>query len=201
MVRDYELGLVINPDLSEEQIEAVIVRIGQTVEAREGTVVRLDRWGRRRLAYPIERHRDGYYAYLDLRLETSAVREIERVVLVQEDIMRHLIMVIDPRMQEERKRRQEQETARQAAMAQRQADMAASAAASAQMHANAQAHANAQQALHQAATVTATETPATPTEEAPLSPPVVPVAEAEPTPAPTDKQEDIATATPALPTE
>lgn len=201
MVRDYELGLVINPDLSEEQIEAVIVRIGQTVEAREGTVVRLDRWGRRRLAYPIERHRDGYYAYLDLRMDTSAVREVERVVLVQEDIMRHLIMVIDPRMQEERKRRQEQEAARQAAMAQRQADMAAQAAANAQMHADRQAANAAAAEAHQAAPVATLATPAAPAEEAPLSPPVVPLAEAEPTPAPTDKQEDIATAKPALPTE
>lgn len=131
MVRDYELGLVINPDLSEEQIEAQLIRIGQAVETRGGEVKKVDRWGRRKMSYAIDRHRDGYYTYLDLRLDSNAVRDVERVVRVQEDILRHLMIVLDPRTLAERRRRQEQEAARvalQAQQAQARAEAAAAAA-------------------------------------------------------------------------
>jgi small subunit ribosomal protein S6 len=105
MVREYELGLVINPDLSDEQTEAQIVRIGQLIESHRGEISRLDRWGRRRLAYPVQRHREGYYAFLTFTVEGEAVREIERFLQVQEEIMRHLIVFLDPRTKAERQRR------------------------------------------------------------------------------------------------
>jgi len=135
MIRHYELGLVINPDLAEDQIEAQVLRVGQAIETRNGQITHLDKWGRRRMSYPIDRHRDGYYAFIDMDLDTTAVREVENLLRVQENVMRHLITMIDPRTIEERRRRHEQEANRAAAAAamaaQRAADVAAAQAAQA----------------------------------------------------------------------
>ena len=117
MIREYELGLVIDPSLTDEQLENQIVRIGQSIEGQGGQIVKLDRWGRRRLAYPISRHREGYYAFINMRMDSRAVREVEGFLAVQESIMRHLMAYIDPRMQAERKRREQAEAARIAAQA------------------------------------------------------------------------------------
>lgn len=147
MIREYELGLVINPDLNDEQLEAQLLRIGQVVESNGGEVTKLDRWGRRRLSYSIDRHREGYYAFMDLRLESLAVREVEGVLRVQEGIMRHLITWRDPRAQAERRRREIEEAARAAAQAARvEAEDRARAAQAA--HAEAQAQAQAAHAAH-----------------------------------------------------
>jgi len=126
MVRDYELGLVISPELNDEQLEAQILRIGQSIETRGGEIVKLDRWGRRRLAYPIEHHRDGYYLYIEFKIDSLSLRDVERTILVQENVLRHMITYRDPKAQAERKRREQEAAARlaanQAALAQQQAN-------------------------------------------------------------------------------
>ena len=64
--RDYELGIVLAPETPDEQARAIVERITNTVTAQGGVVVRINAWGRRRLAYPIEHHRDGLYYFFDL---------------------------------------------------------------------------------------------------------------------------------------
>jgi small subunit ribosomal protein S6 len=143
MIRHYELGMVINPDLSDEQLEAQIVRVGQVIETRGGTIAHLDRWGRRRMAYPINRHRDGYYVFYDMELDSTVVGEVDRFLLVQENLLRYLLTMVDPRALAERQRRRDLEAARiataQANAAQRAADQAAQAQAAAEAQANAAA--------------------------------------------------------------
>src|SRR5271165_2085411 len=68
MARDYELGIVVNPDVGDEQARAIVERITHVVATLEGQVVRVNAVGRRRLAYPIDHHRDGLYFYFDLML-------------------------------------------------------------------------------------------------------------------------------------
>jgi small subunit ribosomal protein S6 len=117
MIREYELGLVIDPDMGDEQLEAQILRIGQNIESRGGEITRLDKWGRRRLAYPIARHRDGYYAFMEFRIESRALLDLEAFVRVQEPIMRHLVTYRDPRAQAERRAREQRIVAQAAAQA------------------------------------------------------------------------------------
>ncbi len=132
MKRQYELGLVLNPDLNEEQMDTVLERIGQIIEHQEGEIVHLDRWGRRRMAYAIERHREGYYVFIELRMESEAVHEVEQFVHLQEAVMRYLLIAIDPRALEERKRRKDQDAARLAMRAAQIAEAANAAAAQAE---------------------------------------------------------------------
>ena len=108
--RDYELGIVLAPETLDEQARAIVERITNAVTAQGGVVVRINAWGRRRLAYPIEHYRDGLYYFFDLQLPPTSVVEIERLIGVNEDIIRHLMKARDPRViGDERKRAAEAE--------------------------------------------------------------------------------------------
>ena len=107
MSRDYELGLIINPEVSEEETDTVLERVRQIVANYGGQIVRENRWGRRRLAYPIERHRDGFYVFIDMILTPETVSELERTLKVSETVLRHMIKKRDPKaVQKEREERE-----------------------------------------------------------------------------------------------
>ena len=132
LARDYELGIIVNPDVGDEQTRAIVDRITQTIAANEGQVVRVNAQGRRRLAYPIEHHRDGMYFYFDMVLPPQAVTELERTLRVNEDVIRHLVLVRDPRavaQQRQRDAEADAEAAQAAALAATQAAQAARPAA------------------------------------------------------------------------
>lgn len=96
-MRDYELGIVVSPEASEEQTKAILDRMTQIVQTNGGQVVKVNAWGRRRLAYPIERHRDGLYFFLDLSLTPQTVVELDRSLKVTEEVIRHLLVKRDPK--------------------------------------------------------------------------------------------------------
>jgi len=127
--RDYELGFILNPEVSEEQTRAILERIDQIVKNYDGQVVKVNQWGRRRMAYPIEHHRDGYYVFIDMILTPETVLELDRNLKVSEEVLRHIVKRRDPKaVQKEREEREERE-ARAAAAAQAQASAASSGAA------------------------------------------------------------------------
>jgi small subunit ribosomal protein S6 len=129
--RDYELGLIINPDVGEEQARAIVERVSQSIINNGGQVVRVNAWGRRRMMYPIQHHRDGLYFFFDLIMPTVAVVEIERGLRVNEDVIRHLMKVRDPKaVAQQRQRALEDDRAAEEARA--RAVAAAAAAAEAQ---------------------------------------------------------------------
>lgn len=127
MRRDYELGFILNPEVSEEQSNAILERIQQIVNNHDGQVVRINQWGRRRLAYPIQHQRDGFYVFFDMILTPETVSELDRTLKVTEEVLRHLIIRRDPRVaQKEREEREEREAraAAQAAQAQSEPEAA-----------------------------------------------------------------------------
>lgn len=113
MRRDYELGIILNPEVSEEQARAILERVDQVVTSHDGQVMRVNQWGRRRLAYPIEHHRDGLYMFIDMALTPETVFELDRTLKVSEEVLRHLIKRRDPKtVQKEREARAASEAAR-----------------------------------------------------------------------------------------
>ena len=107
MTRDYELGIILNPEVSEEQARAILERVDSIVTNHDGEVVRVNQWGRRRLAYPIEHHRDGLYVFIDMILTPETVFELDRTLKVSEEVLRHLIKRRDPKtVQKEREERE-----------------------------------------------------------------------------------------------
>ncbi|HEY7350580.1 MAG TPA: 30S ribosomal protein S6 [Ktedonobacterales bacterium] len=96
-MRDYELGIVVSPEASEEQTKGILDRVTHIVQTNGGQVVKVHPWGRRRLAFPIERHREGLYFFLDLSLTPQTVLDIDRNLKVTEEVIRHMMVRRDPR--------------------------------------------------------------------------------------------------------
>ena len=123
MSRDYELALIINPEVSEEETRAILDRVEQIVATYGGQVVRVNQWGRRRLAYPIERQRDGFYVFIDMILTPETVIELERTLKVSETVLRHMMKRRDSKVVQ--KEREEREARAAAAAANAAAAIAA----------------------------------------------------------------------------
>lgn len=91
-LRSYEAAVVLRADLSDEQIEAYIARLQGIVTGRGGELGDPDRWGRRRLAYEIERQRDGYYVILPFKAPPDAPEELRRVMRLSEEVLRFMVV-------------------------------------------------------------------------------------------------------------
>jgi small subunit ribosomal protein S6 len=94
-VRDYELMVVLSPDLDEDGVNATTERVGTQISSRGGEVVDVQKWGRRRLAYPIAKHRDGFYTVSKLKLNPEATVPLERSLTLNESVIRHLLVRLD----------------------------------------------------------------------------------------------------------
>lgn len=93
VMRPYEAVVVLTPTLeSEEAYESVIVRLQKVITDGGGVVRAVERWGRRRLAYPIERQHDGYYVLLQFDSEPAVTKELDRVLRITDAVLRHLVV-------------------------------------------------------------------------------------------------------------
>jgi len=92
---EYELVVVLAPDLPEDGVTAGMERVQQAITSRGGEIVEVSSWGRRRLAYPIKRHLEGTYFLTQLKLDPGQVVEIENNLRISEEVIRHLIVRTD----------------------------------------------------------------------------------------------------------
>jgi small subunit ribosomal protein S6 len=90
-MRRYELMLVLRPDVADDRAQAVIDRTTRGIVASGGQIAKVVPWGRRRLAYPIDRHRDGSYHIVLFEAPGDAIAEMERTLLITEEVLRHLV--------------------------------------------------------------------------------------------------------------
>lgn len=94
-MRSYELMLIARPDLDEEGQKAVVEKAKSVITGQGGTIEKEDIWGKRRLAYEIKRHKDGFYAVVNFKGEPAAEQELDRVLKLSDDVIRHLIVRLD----------------------------------------------------------------------------------------------------------
>jgi small subunit ribosomal protein S6 len=83
--------LIIRPDAPDEKAAAVIDRTTRYVVAEGGSIVKVAPWGRRRLAYPIDRHREGSYHIVVFEAPAEAIAELERSLQITEEVLRYLV--------------------------------------------------------------------------------------------------------------
>jgi small subunit ribosomal protein S6 len=93
--------LLIRPDLEDDQLQAAVERVTRAIVNAGGSLSKISPWGKRRLAYPIQHHRDASYFLIHFDIEPAAVRDIERGLLISEEILRHLVVVLEPRQRRE----------------------------------------------------------------------------------------------------
>lgn len=91
-MREYELVVVLSPDITEEDAPAAMDRVTNAVSSRGGDVVETRQWGRRRLAYPIGRHTEGNYLVHQIRLDPARAHELESQFKISEEVLRHLLV-------------------------------------------------------------------------------------------------------------
>jgi len=90
-LRPYELVVVLHPDL-EIDVDAPVSKIEKLVDAAGGKVIKRDNWGKKRLAYRINKQDYAVYVYFELSMDPSKVRQLENNVLLTEEVMRHLLV-------------------------------------------------------------------------------------------------------------
>jgi small subunit ribosomal protein S6 len=90
-MRRYELMLVIRPDVADDKSQAVIDRVTRQITAGGGQIVKVAPWGRRRLAYPIDRFREGSYHIVLFAAPAGLLTELEHSLLITEEVIRHLL--------------------------------------------------------------------------------------------------------------
>jgi small subunit ribosomal protein S6 len=90
-MRRYELMLVIRPDVADDRSQAVIDRTTRQITASGGQIIKVAPWGRRRLAYPIDRHREGSYHIILFAAPPDALVELEHSLHITEEVLRHLV--------------------------------------------------------------------------------------------------------------
>lgn len=91
-MRNYELLYILPADVDESRTDAVITRIRSVVEAAAGTIDNVDEWGRRRLAYELDGHRDGHYTLVEFTAAPDSVAELERILRLDQGVLRHLLV-------------------------------------------------------------------------------------------------------------
>ncbi len=91
-MRKYECVMVLHPGVSEADTEAILDRFRATVAKHEGEVTQHDHWGRRELAYPIEKQTNGDYHLLQFTANNTFVIEADRDLRLDEHVLRHLIV-------------------------------------------------------------------------------------------------------------
>ncbi len=91
----YELAIIFNPTLDEETLKAEFDKVVGYITRFGGTVDKVDDWGKRRLAYPINKVNEGFYSFINFSSEGSAPAEIEQRLRILENVLRFLVIRLD----------------------------------------------------------------------------------------------------------
>ena len=94
-MRTYEVVLIVNPELDENSFKEVIEKVQGWITAAGGSLVKLDIWGKRRLTYIINKHRDGQYALITAEFAPAYAAELDRLLRFLEPVIRFMITVVE----------------------------------------------------------------------------------------------------------
>ncbi len=94
-MRNYETLYVLHPSLEEEQFNDLVTKFSDLVVKAGGEVVKIDRWGKRRLAYEVKKLREGYYVLMHFNGAASVAKELERVFKITDEVIRQLIVRLE----------------------------------------------------------------------------------------------------------
>ena len=92
-VKKYEVMFIAKP-LEEAEVTPIVEFISNLLTKNGAKIEKVDLWGKRRLAYPVKKQNDGYYVLINFEIEPDAIFEIDRVIKIREEILRHLIVKI-----------------------------------------------------------------------------------------------------------
>ncbi len=94
-MRKYEVVYIIKPNFEEEQYQQIIEKFNALILSNGGEILKVEPWGKRRLAYEIEKLREGYYVLLQISGDNELPRELERNLQIADEILRYLVVRIE----------------------------------------------------------------------------------------------------------
>ena len=101
----YELGLVVNAKIEDDERAAVVEKAKEYITRAGGSITNIDEWGKKRLAYEIQKMREGFYYFIQFDAESTAPAQIEENVRIMDNILRFLCVRQDEAQKEERGKR------------------------------------------------------------------------------------------------
>jgi small subunit ribosomal protein S6 len=93
-MRDYEMMTIHRPDLAEDDVESRISELGEILSKRGAQVTKRDLWGKRRFAYEIDHLSEGFYSVLSFQSDPETVGEVDRMLTLADEVVRHKIVKI-----------------------------------------------------------------------------------------------------------
>ncbi|HIZ77814.1 MAG TPA: 30S ribosomal protein S6 [Firmicutes bacterium] len=91
-MRNYEAMYVLRPDMDEEQINAAVEKFSGIIAANGGEVTKVDHWGKRRLAFEVQKLREGYYVLCYFTADADLPKELERNFKISDEVIRFLVV-------------------------------------------------------------------------------------------------------------
>ena len=91
-MRDYELIVIISPEVADEEIPATLEKVSQFIVERGGSITEVSQWGRRKLAYPIKNFLEGNYVLTHFQMEPRLTADLEANLGISEEVLRHLLV-------------------------------------------------------------------------------------------------------------
>ena len=88
----YELALVVNAKIEDEAREAVVEKEKSYVARYGGTVTEVEEWGKKRLAYEVQKMREGFYYFIQFEADATCPAEVERHVRIMDNVLRYLVV-------------------------------------------------------------------------------------------------------------
>lgn len=92
-MREYEVMLILPPDADESVVATSVDRIGRTIGDAGGEVGKIDRWGRRRFAYEIDKQTEGYYVVVAFKADPAVLAELDRALSLADEVVRFKVVV------------------------------------------------------------------------------------------------------------
>lgn len=90
--QEYELVYILTPEISDEALETRVNNITQFITSKDGTIIGVDKWGKKKLAYPIKHFLEGNYVLTKFKMNPSQCKELEANLRISEDVVRHLLI-------------------------------------------------------------------------------------------------------------
>jgi small subunit ribosomal protein S6 len=103
--RTYEILFIADPNLGEPEVDALAAQVQGFVEKDGGKLQKVEKWGKKRLAYDVRRHREGYYVLLVVDGTGAMVKEVERRIKVTDGILRYLTVRVDEELRKAERRK------------------------------------------------------------------------------------------------
>ncbi len=96
-MRDYELVVAISPEITDDNLPAIVDKVSRIITDRGGEVKEVQQWGRRRLAYPIKHFREANYILTRIQMEPKIAKDVEAGLQLSEEVIRHLLVLQENR--------------------------------------------------------------------------------------------------------